>query len=66
MTWKDYVEKRVHDNVLACQLIIGKPLTLGEVHQVRRMVESIMKQERKENFRKIANKDGIQPRLDPE
>jgi hypothetical protein len=56
MIWRDYVEKRVHENVVACQRILGKTLTPGEVGQVRSMVSSIMKHERKARFRKLAEK----------
>ena len=56
MRWKDYIEKRVIDNVLACQRIIGKPLTVGEHSQVRSQVERVMKHERKQSFRRLVQR----------
>ncbi len=57
MRWVDWVEQKVHDNVMACQKITGKPLTGNEVSQVRSMVTSIMKQLRKQQFRNEAQRD---------
>ena len=56
MRWKDYIEKRVIDNVLDCQRIIGKPLTVGEYSQVRSQVERVMKYERKQSFRRLVQR----------
>lgn len=54
MRWKDYLEKRSHENIMCCQRLLGKPLTLDEQSQVRAQVESIMRLERKESFKQAA------------